>query len=373
MIIGIDASRAFSGERTGIEEYSFQVIKNLLDKLKGDQVFLYIRQGQEIGFNIPKNWSVKKIKWPWLWTQLGLSLEMLLHPVDVLFVPAHVVPIIHPKKTIVTVHGLEYEFFPEGYSFWERMYMRWSIKLSCRWAEKIIAVSENTKKDLINLYKVPEGKIEVIYEGTSVSVIASEAKQSRDYADRIATVATLPRNDKSEPYILFIGRLEARKNIIGTIKAFEILNEKYKIPHQLILAGKFGHESKGIKEYLASSPHQSEIILPGFVSEAEKQELLKYADAFLFPSFYEGFGLPILEAQSAGVPVITSDISSLPEVAGEGALFVDPNSPKQIAEAAYSLISDKSLRDAIIEKGHKNAQKFNWEKCAVKIAEILAK
>jgi glycosyltransferase involved in cell wall biosynthesis len=356
-VIGIDASRAFAKERTGIEEYSFQVLKKLTSELEDAEVFLYTRNNEGPSFDLPKNWKIKKIKWPFFWTQLGLSLEMFFHPVDVLFVPSHVVPIIHPKNTIATIHGLEYEFFPEGYSFWDRIYMRLSIKASCRWAKKIVAVSENTKKDLIDLYKVPEDKIMVIYEGyNNFQFILPQ----RDPAEVVA-------NSKS--YLLFVGRLEARKNVIGIVKAFEILKEKYKISHQLILAGKFGHGADVIRGFTLSN---KDIVELGFVSEEKKQELLKGADVFLFPSFYEGFGLPILEAQRSGVPVVTSNVSSMPEIAGDGALLANPNSPEEIAKAVFCLISDKILRDDIIKKGQENTKRFSWEECSVKIAKIIA-
>ena len=203
-----------------------------------------MRKNQKIDFVLPPNWRVKIINYTCLWTQIGLSLEILFHPVDALFIPAHVVPLIHPKNTFVTVHGLEFEVFPEGYSFWARLYMRWSIKFSCKWAKKIIAVSENTKKDLIKLYNVLENKIEVVYEGIN-HVIASEAKQSCTNTGNLTSTGLprrledeAPRNDINKPYLLFIGRLERRKNIEGIIEAYKILKEKYNIPHKLILAGK---------------------------------------------------------------------------------------------------------------------------------------
>jgi glycosyltransferase involved in cell wall biosynthesis len=369
MIIGIDGSRAFLKERTGIEEYSYQVIKHLINELRNDQVVLYIRSGQKINFALPKNWKIKIISWPYFWTQIGLSLEMLLHPVDALFIPAHIVPLFSAKKTVVTMHGLEYEFVPEAYPLWERIYMRFAIKKSCRRAEKIIAVSENTKKDLVKLYKVPEEKISVIYEGY---VIASEAKQSNN-KNEIATVVRgeLPRNDSGERHLLFIGRLEERKNIIGIIQAFEILKEKYKIPHKLILAGKPGFNYKKIQSYLSRLSYKSDIILPGFISEEEKRELLKNAEVFLFPTFYEGFGLPILEAQNAGVSVVASIEASIPEVAGDSAILVDPKNPQEIAEAIYKLITNKNLREDMIKKGLENTKRFSWKKCASQIAKVL--
>ena len=155
MVIGIDASRAFLRRRTGIEEYSYQVIRNLRDAIpEEDRVILYIRSDQDVSFDVPRNWRVKKLWAPRFWTQGRLSLEMLFHAPDVLFVPAHTVPVIHPRKTVVTVHGLEYEMFPGAYSFWERLYMRLSIRFSVRVASLVIAVSENRKHDLMLLYGV---------------------------------------------------------------------------------------------------------------------------------------------------------------------------------------------------------------------------
>jgi len=394
MIIGLDGSRAFLRQRTGIEEYSYQVIKHLINELKNDQVVLYIRKNQNIDFKLPSNWKIKIIKWPYFWTQIGLSLEMLLHPADALFISAHIIPLIHPKKTLVTIHGLEYEFIPQAYSLWEKIYMRFAIKKSCRQARKIIAVSKNTKRDLMKLYKVPEEKIIVIYEGY---VIASKAKQSNNKNEIAAVVrGELPRNDNVGKHLLFIGRLEERKNIIGIIKAFEILKEKYKIPHKLILAGKPGFNYENIQSYLSNSSYKSDIILTGFVSEEEKQKLLKNAEVFLFPTFYEGFGLPILEAQNAGVPVVASNNSSIPEVVkippsppfakgennfspflkrrvGEGfsALLVNPKNPTEIAEATYKLITDKNLKEDMIKKGLENTKRFSWKKCASQIAKLL--
>lgn len=358
MVIGIDASRAFLKKRTGIEEYSFQVIRHLRDVLPREhQVILYIRSGQEVNLELPKNWSLRVLSAPRLWTQVRLSLEMLLHKPDVLFIPAHTVPLIHPKRTIVTIHGLEYEFCPEGYSFLERIYMRLSIWYSCAVAQIIIAVSENTKRDLIDLYHVSESKIRVVYEGWS-----QESK----------AISETPIISKSEtPFFLFIGRLEERKNIVRIIEAFESFKEATHLPHQLILVGKYGYGSERIEAKLRVSKWKKDILLPGYVGEDLKWELLQRATGFLFPTLYEGFGLPVLEAQSVGVPVITSTTSALPEVAGEGALLVDPMDQEAITAAMKRLVLDENLRTAIIEKGRMNALKFDWRKTSLALAEYL--
>lgn len=356
MSIGIDGSRAFLPERTGIEEYSYQVIKHLRESLRGESVFLYIRPEQEVDFELPKNWQVKKLWAPRLWTQARLSLEMLFHPVDALFIPAHTAPIIHPRKTIVTIHGLEYEFCPQAYSFLERLYMRLSIRYSCLVASTLIAVSENTKSDLMKLYGVPELKIRVVYEGYENSYQVSDTKYK------------IP----DTKYILFIGRLEERKNVVRIIEAFGILKEKYQIPHQLVLAGKPGYGYESIRYKIQNTRYKQDIRELGYISEEEKWALLRGADVFVFPSLYEGFGIPVLEAQSVGTPVVTSNTSSLPEVGGDGAVYVDPQSSETIAEGIQEVLSDETFRGGIIEKAIRNRDRFSWKKCANEIADILS-
>ncbi len=369
-VIGIDASRAFLKRRTGIEEYSYQVIKHLRDTLSSDaQIVLYVRkkfsfvEGRlqmsipEIDFELPRNWTVRALWAPRFWTQLALSLEMLWRAPDVLFVPAHTVPIIHPKKTVVTIHGLEYEFCPGAYSLWERIYMHYSIKFSCRVASTVICVSENTKRDVMALYRVAEEKIAVISEGY---------EQTRSMNQEAGN-----KSEKKKPYLLFIGRLEERKNIVRIVEAFELLKEKYQIPHKLVLVGKAGFRYERIRDYIQHSAFNIHIRELGYVTEEEKWELLRNADVFLFPTLYEGFGIPVLEAQSVRVPVVTSNTSSLPEVAGEGAVLVDPTSVESIAEGVQRLLSDQGLRSGIIEKATHNMSRYSWARCAKEIVTIL--
>ena len=393
MKIGIDGSRAFLKQRTGIEEYSYQVIKHLRNKLDEHFVILYLRPRQVVDFDLPSNWRVKRVQFPRLWTQLGLSLELFVSPVNVLFVPAHTVPFFHParnaslfsivlfikrilikigikndyrmhnntggpKKTVVTVHGLEYEIMPEAYSPWERFYMRFSIKNSCSWANIIISVSKNTKQDLINLYEIDQEKIYVVYEGYEER--ASKFELQID-----------SRSEFSEPYLFYVGRLEKRKNIEGIISAFEIFKEKTGAKHKLVLGGKFGYGQEEIKNKIKKSKYKKEIILLGFISEERKWNLLRHASIFLFPTFYEGFGIPVLEAQSVGVPVVTSNCSSLPEISEGSAFLVDPNEANVIAESIDVIIRDEKKRNAIIKKGYDNITRFSWEKCSEQIANIL--
>lgn len=367
MIIGIDASRAFLPERTGIEEYSYRVIENLAKIFPGDvRVILYVKkikdQKRKQDFVIPANWEVCEVGWKRLWTQGGLAWEMFRRPADVLFVPAHTVPWIHPKKTVVTIHGLEYEKCPEGYTFWERAYMRFSIRMSCRWASSVVAVSENTKRDLVSLYGIPERKIQIISEG-----IAEESGQEKNAVKVRERISSL----FGKKYIVSIGRVEERKNMRRIIEAFDILKKEFSIPHNLVFAGKDGYGARVARKRAKKSPYRDAIVFTGYVGEEEKRGLLRNAEALIFPSLYEGFGLPILEAQAEGVVVVTSNISSLPEVAGGSAMLVDPYDVRSIAEGIYTVLSDKETRSAFITMGFRNVRRFSWSACARRIARIL--
>lgn len=321
---------------------------------------------EKCGFRVPENWEIKIIRWPRLWTQAGLSLELLFHPVDTLFIPAHIVPFLYVKRSVVTIHGLEYEFIPESYSLFDRIYMRWSIKLSCRRAKKVIAVSENTKNDLMRMYGISGKKIEVVYEGYEREKIDPKKVEGK-IRSRFKV-----RNSK---FLLFLGRIEFRKNIVGIIKSFEILKDKYKIPHKLVLAGGLGYGYENIVKEANESRYKDDIVLTGYVEGGDKWKLLKNSDVFLFPTFYEGFGLPILEAQSLGVPVVVANNSSIPEVVGNymRPLLVDPKNYEKIADFTYKIISDKELRENIRKAGFENIKRFSWESCADKIAKILLK
>jgi glycosyltransferase involved in cell wall biosynthesis len=363
MKIGIDASRAFIEEKTGIEEYSYQLIRSLtMMDVSSHQVFLYVRKNlstNSIDFNLPDNFSVREIENNLLWTQIGLSLKIKKEAVDVLFVPSYTVPTVHPKKTVVTVHGLEFKHFPKCYSLKERIVLELNTLLSIRWSSKIIAPSENTKKDLIKFYKVSPEKIKVIYHGTG---------NQKSIKSKVHKVKS------NEFDILFVGRLEKRKNLVNLIKAFEIFRKCYalRVAHYtLTLAGKEGFEFEEIKKAIEESPYRKDIVLKGYVSEREKGELYRNADVFVLPSFYEGFGLPILEAMSYGVPVVCSNISSLPEVAGNAALLVNPYNPDEIAAAMNKIFNGGDLKEKMIKKGFENVKRFNWEKCARETLDTL--
>ena len=360
MTIGINALAAFKQPRTGVEEYTYQLIKRLikLDETRKHYFLLYAGGQNSLDFNLPDNFKIRQLKWPLpMWTQVRLARELSLRQPDALFIPVHVLPLIHPKNSVVTIHGLEYEYYPEMYPVRHLRYLRWSTKYALKHARKIIAVSESTKKDLVELYGGNPEKIEVVYHGINEGILPL----GRD----------LSRPKGRTPHLIFIGRLETKKNIHGLIRAFNLLKEKYKIPHKLVLVGPRGYGYESFKFQVSSFKFKNDIIEAGYVSEQEKWALFKNADVFVFPSFYEGFGLPILEAQTAGAPVVASNVSSMPEIAGEGAILIDPKNIEDMAEGIYKVISDEKLKRDLIEKGYENIKRFSWQKCAEETLKLL--
>ena len=366
MKIAIDASRAFLHERTGIEEYSYQLIKYLREPLEKHNVVLFIRKGTEenIDFDLPENWKVKTLRAWRFWTYFRLSLALLFLRPDKLLVPGHIVPPIHPKDTTVVIHGLEFEMTPEAYSKYERWSMRKGIKNSCKWAKNVICVSNNTKRDLMRLYKIPKKKIRVVYEGVNIA-----PKENIELS-----VETLYKFGlRKQGYLIFIGRLEERKNILNILNAYEILRKHFGVAKKLVLVGKGGYGWEDIREKIKQHPFAHDIVVTGFVSTSEKWELLRSASVFVFPTLYEGFGLPVLEAQQLGVPVVTSNNSSLKEIAKSSALLVDPYNAADIAEKVNTLIQNDEIRTKIIKLGFENLKRFDWNRCARLVAKVVVK
>lgn len=364
MKIAIDASRAFLHERTGIEEYSYQLIKNMRESLKDYHVTLFLRSNtlENIDFDLPEKWNVKELWAPKYWTYIRLSLALFIGRYDRLFVPGHIVPPIHPKRTVVTVHGLEYERTPEAFSNFEITRMRRGIKNSCKWAKYIICVSNNTKKDLMELYKIPMKKIRVVYEGINPPMIIPNS----------VTAKILESFDLMQgKYLIFIGRIETRKNIINILQAYEMLREHFHITEKLVLVGKEGHGWEEIEEKINNHYYKKDILVTGFVTDEEKWALIKSAAVFVFPTLYEGFGLPVLEAQQFGVPVVTSNSSSLVEIARDSAVLVDPQKPSDIAKSINDLLSDKELMESVIQKGIDNLKRFNWKRAGELTVKVI--
>lgn len=361
-LIGIDASRAFVKDPAGPEYYSLNLIKNItkIDPPVGGQVRyrLYLRPGQKPNFQLPQNFESKTINLRYLWTQLGLAFETIFNPSDILFIPAHTLPlltrILRPTtKIVVTIHGLEGKFLPQSSKFFVHFYRNWSIFLAVRFADKLIAVSRDTKQDIIKTYRIASKKIKVIHEGIDIKRFKNSQRVS-----------------KYTNYILFVGTVQPRKNLVRLIEAFSKLQDK-KI--NLLIAGKLGWLYNDILAAPRRFGVEDRVVFFGRVSDSDLVSLYKGARLFVLPSITEGFGLPILEAQAAGIPVVCSERGALPEVAGNGVFFVNPLSVDNIKRGLKKILKDKGLREELVRKSFENVKKFSWEKTAHNTLNFLLK
>ena len=252
---------------------------------------------------------------------------------------------------ILTIHDLSFEFYPKFYSFKQNCWHRTlSPKTQCQKTSIILTPSQSTKLDLINFYKITEEKIIISPPGISLA--------DSPNLQKIKEKHNLPNN-----FILFLGTIEPRKNILNILEAFK--NSEY----NLVIAGARGWKNKKIIEQIKSTPN-TQLLLN--ISEEEKSALYKLADIFIYPSFYEGFGFPILEAFKSGVPVIASDRSSLPEVAGTAAEFVNPYRPQEILNATKKILNNPELKNRLVTTGFKQAENFSSEKAAQTLLNIFA-
>lgn len=260
-----------------------------------------------------------------------------------------------PKKArfLVTIHDVIVKAYPYGHSRRTIEEIDSKLRNILGEADSLIADSYNTKSDLMKFYNIPDSKISVIYPG--VSSMFSEIKPE-DGSRRIAS--------GGDDFILFVGTLEPRKNIEGLIKAFDWLKRHRGITHKLYIVGMKGWMFENIFKAYEESDFKKDIVFKGYIKEDYLKMLYQRASVFVYPSFYEGFGFPIIEAFSAGVPVVTSSTSSCGEIAGNCALLIDPADFREIADAIFKLITDENLRNALVEKGVTRAKEFTWAKTA---------
>jgi glycosyltransferase involved in cell wall biosynthesis len=373
MLIGIDASRAVASRRTGTEGYALFLIQALctLTANQGQRLRLYFNQAPPPDL-FPRAAHVERvvIPLPRLWTHLRLAWQLRREPPDVFFTPAHVIPLTYRGPGVATIHDMGYRHFPEAHPRSQLAYLRWSTRHNARISCRVVADSRVTKTDLIHFDGVDSAKIDVIYPGVDPTL--------RPVSNRAALTAVQQKYQISPPYFLYLGTLQPRKNLIRLIQA----HAASQVPHQLVLAGKPGWLSRPILEevnnYLSTIDNsmnnsQTPIIMPGFISDVDKAALISGASALLFPSLYEGFGFPVLEAQACGTAVLCANTSSLPEVAGDGALMVDPLDTSALATAIQQMAIDSTLLHDLVQKGFENVKRFTWQKTAAQVLTTLEK
>lgn len=351
--IAIDASRTTVPHPTGTEVYALELIRALIEQNTAHRLTLYFRDQPPDGLFPPsEHVAYCVIPSRRLWTHVRFAAALTRHRPDLTFVPAHTLPLLFPGRAIVTVHDLGYRLFPAAHPPFQRWYLDRTTRHSARRADMVFADSQATADDLGRFYGVNADKIQVVYPGV----------HPPEYND----VDVVARYNLPERYFLFIGTLQPRKNIAGIVAAYRAYRERVDDPAGLVLAGGKGWLYD--ERWTVGVPG---LHLPGYIDEADKAHLYANAVALVFPSFYEGFGFPVVEAMHIGLPVIVSNTSSLPEIVGDAGLTVSPDDPFQIAGAMIRIESDYDLRDQLCEAGYRRVRQFHWERAARRVLALF--
>jgi len=366
MLIAFDASRVNIKAKTGVENYSTQLLHWLKKFDRKNQYILYTPKASDPEFlALPCNFKIKEIYFPRLWTQIRLSWQIIRDKPDILFIPSHVMPFLCRTKCIVTIHDVAFKKFPRDYSWFSRWYLDITTKFAVKKAYKIITISESTKNDLINIYKAEPKKIKVVYMGFGDDNQKSKVRNREIDFGKIKNKFNIKKD-----YLFYLGRIESKKNLVNLIKAFyELLAQEEDL--QLVLAGKAGFGFEEVKKTIKDYSLDNRVIITGYISNKEKECLLRSALVFTFISLYEGFGIPVLEAMNAGVPCVLSRIPVFKELFSDSAILVDHRNIEKISKGILKVLKDNKKREELVRKGKNLVKKFSWERCARETLKVL--
>lgn len=365
--IGIDC-RMYSSAFTGIGRYTYELVKNLLAIDKKNHYALFFNDPEFSTF-VPPNDRIHKIRVNarhYSFKEQTAFLRALYeNKLDLMHFTHFNAPMLYFRPSVVTIHDLTLSFFP-GHKMTSPLYRaayHMTLFSAVKKAKHIIAVSNYTKKDIQKLFHLPDARISVIYEGVDENF----GKMTREESQKLLTKLLANK----EQYLLYTGVWRSHKNLTGLIKAFHLLKKNGQFDGKLVITGREDPFYPEVRQLTRELQLENEIIFTGLVDEKTLQALYKCAHVYVFPSLYEGFGLPPLEAMQSGVPVVAAKTSSIPEVCGrDNALFFDPCDTVDMATAIHRACTDEKLRKHLIENGLQHVQTFSWEKMATETLEV---
>ena len=375
MRVGINTLFLIPGKHGGTETYLRNLLLNLARIDRENEYIIFANRENIESYGIKQdnfskvlcNLSAKNKPLRVIWEQAILPIVARKYKVDVLHAPAYVSPMINSFRfeSVVTIHDMMFYYHPENYPKRQLLYFKHLIPLSARKAKRIIAVSNNTKKDIVKILGIPEKKIIVIQETYGEEF----RRELNDNAKKkVKAQYKLPDN-----YILSVASLNPQKNIERLIKAYDILVRSYSSEHKLVLVGMWLKHGSRIIQLIKELQLKERIIFTGYIDNEDLPYFYSLADVFVFPSYFEGFGIPPLEAMACGCPVIASKATSIPEVVGNAAVLINPFSVEELSNAIHRVLIDKNMRDNLIAKGFERVKHFSWEKAARETLHVYKK
>ena len=361
--------------RVGSGEFCFQLLSKIskLDTVNEYSIFLPVKPTSDMPKENEK-WKYVAFHSKKLWTLLGLSNKLKNYKLDVFFSPTHYLPLFTGVPSVISILDVSYLYFPNLFKKKDLYQLKFWGGYSIKKAKKIITISNSSKNDIIKMYKVNPGKVAVVYPGIKIQNSEFPGLAKRSGAGKIQNMEELNKKfGISSPYILFVGTLQPRKNIVRLVEAFSRLKDLGPKTQDLnlVIVGKKGWQFEEILSAPKKYEVEDRVKFLDSVSDEDLPSLYKNAICFCLPSLYEGFGLPILEAMQYGCPVATSNVSSLPEAGGDAALYFNPENVEDIKKSLESIIQSSELRDKLIKKGYEQVKKFSWEKSAKQTLEVL--
>ncbi len=366
MIVGIDGNEANTERKVGVHQMTYEILLRL-SKLQDNNISFVIYLKSAPREDMPPSsarFRYKVIPGSRLWVFTKLTPELFgKHRPDVFFTPSHYLPIISPVPAVCMITDLGYLEFSgqfRKYDYWQLVL--WTA-ISLMISKYIIAISETTKKDIVRHYKFASNKIKTIYLGGNHSV--TDVKINKKFVRQI-----LDKYRITKKYIVFVSTLKPGKNVEGLIEGFNLINNRK--DYQLVIAGKKGWLYDSIFKKVKKYKLEDDVVFTDYLPETEKPVIISGAKVLVLPSFWEGFGIDILNAFALGVPVVASNIPSLVEVAGQAGIYIDPNNIMSIRNGIESVIkmSQKEYNEQV-EMGFKQLKKFSWDKCARETLEVL--
>lgn len=371
MRIAIQASDLDSQRIDGTRVYLLNMLSRFGSVSPGDDFFIFHKKefNPELSPKIFPNYKIIKKTFPFYWTQTRFSFELWKGNYDALWMPMQALPFIRRKnlKTTVTIHDLAFKYFPDLFPNKDLRRLNLFTDFAVKNSNKIIAVSNSTKKDILKFYpEIKEEKIKVIYHGFDPELFQKEI--SEEEKNKINTRYHI----QGTRYILYVGALQPRKNLKILIEAFNKIKSKSDFDDlKLVLAGGKAWMWEGILNQISKCKYQKDIIITGTIPFDDIVILYRNASVFVFPSLYEGFGIPLLEAFASGIPVISAKNSSLTEVGEDAPLYFNEKDSEDLANKIQEVLGNESLRKDLIQKGNEQVKKFSWDKCARETIEVI--
>lgn len=360
MNIGFDASDLCTNRADGTTRYTWELAKRLPTLAPQHQWHFFAPGSSPYKGRLGRIWHSSP--WPKYWTQTRLPFDLYKYQPDVMFMPIQQIPYIRPQKmkVVAVIHDLAWQKYGEQFTYKDWLLQHTFTAYAARHADTLIAVSQATADDIAHYYDRREN-VHVIHHGVDHEKYRqpTQEEETASWQKLTAQYSKL-----RQPYILFVGQIQPRKNIARLVEAFEKINSAA----QLVIAGSHGWLNKPIYERIKKSSQANNIILTGRVPDDLLPTLYWHADVFVLPSLYEGFGIPILEAMAAGVPVVTSNTSSMPEIAGNAAVLIDPTSSQDIARG---ITQARAHGEELTAAGLTQSKKFDWSRCAEQTWQVI--